>query len=202
MEETPKGGRGRPWAVAPLERERICKLIINKHRNVCVGCLLEWCWCSCLKLARVIDMECILEREAEILMIQGVIISCLAFCYLSISSWCGTMTACILCIYFRNPSVKWLISKKWLTTSSTIWRPFFRALIFSSCLSTMASESSFIFWFTESCHLFKLVFSQLSSMRIKTSWIWASSAAGDPSAGTLQRTFLTSPCLRGIPGNH
>jgi len=29
MEETPKGGRGPPWAVAPLERERIQILAKN-----------------------------------------------------------------------------------------------------------------------------------------------------------------------------
>lgn len=87
------------------------------------------------------DMECILEGETEFLIIQGVIINCLA-CYLSLSfSWCGATIACILCLCFRYPSVKWLISKKWLTRSSTIWRPFFRALIFGSCLSTIASES-------------------------------------------------------------
>ena len=135
-------------------------------------------------------------------MIQGVIFNCLAFCYLSRSSfWCGTMTACILCIYFRYPSVKWLISKKWLTKSSTIWRPLFRMLVFSWCLSTIASESSFIFCFTGTCQPFKLVFSQLSSIRAETSQIWAS-ASGDPSAGTLHRIFLTLPCLWGIHGNH
>jgi hypothetical protein len=42
MEETPKGGRGPPWAVAPLERERISTNNINvrmweKKRNDVVG---------------------------------------------------------------------------------------------------------------------------------------------------------------------
>ena len=59
------------WLGKPATHKTICKLIINKHKNICVGCILEWCWCSWLNLLGWLsDMECILEGETASLMIN------------------------------------------------------------------------------------------------------------------------------------
>jgi len=99
------------------------------------------------------------------------------------------MTDSILCLNFRDISMKRLTSKKLSTKSSTTWRPFFWVLAVSWGLSTTLSESS----------------SSLSSkntFRSWNSWTSAFSKYGNPSQELKilkQGSFLFCPTCQRIP---
>ena len=88
------------------------------------------------------NVECMAKRENKDFVKKVVILNWFVFCMFLYTSLPGAMTASIPFLSFRYLSIKWLIPKKWSTKLSAICRPFFRALLVSYDLSTMASESS------------------------------------------------------------
>lgn len=140
------------WGTDNIWNIWICKLVINKHKNMCVG--VYWsdiCVPGRKLLWWLKDIECMAGGEKEDLK-KDVIFCYLTFFCVSLQSFlCGDMTTSILRVIDKHLPRKWSTSKKQWTKSSSTWKNFFTALVVSWGLSRIVR--TIIIWFTECCHL-------------------------------------------------
>lgn len=114
--------------------------MINKYKNIFVG--IQWknipitSWKLC-KWSH--NAECMVEGQTEDLWRTGW--SGLLCRLHSLTQLYSVMTASISCLYFRQLSMNWSNSKKWLSQVSATCTPFFRALTVSWGLDLSESSS-------------------------------------------------------------